>query len=99
MIMSLVGSGLLLIGLCMLYDLTGHLLMSDIRIEVAVIMADGTYAIPLVITVALMVVGLAIKSALFPFSCMAAGCLWVFHDIFGGHIVLPGIQRLYFSSD
>ena len=67
MIMSLVGSGLLLIGLCMLYDLTGHLLMSDIRIEVAVIMADGTYAIPLVITVALMVVGLAIKSALFPF--------------------------------
>ncbi len=67
MIMSLVGSGLLLIGLCMLYDLTGHLLMSNIRIEVAVIMADGTYAIPLVITVALMVVGLAIKSALFPF--------------------------------
>ena len=30
-------------------------------------MAEGTYAIPLVITVALMVVGLAIKSALFPF--------------------------------
>ena len=67
MIMSLVGSGLLLIGLCMLYDLTGHLLMSNIRQSVEVIMAEGTYAIPLVITVALMVVGLAIKSALFPF--------------------------------
>ena len=31
MIMSLLGSGLLLLGLCMLYDLTGHLLMSDIK--------------------------------------------------------------------
>ncbi len=67
MIMSLVGSGLLLIGLCMLYDLTGHLLMSNIQESVRGILADGTYAIPLVITIALMVVGLAIKSALFPF--------------------------------
>ncbi|MBP1556698.1 MAG: sodium:proton antiporter, partial [Oscillospiraceae bacterium] len=31
MIMSLLGSGLLLMGICMLYDLTGHLLMSDIQ--------------------------------------------------------------------
>ena len=28
MIMSLLGSGMLLLGICMLYDLTGHLLMS-----------------------------------------------------------------------
>lgn len=31
MIMSLLGSGLLLLGLCFLYDLTGHLLMSNIQ--------------------------------------------------------------------
>jgi len=67
MIMSLVGSGLLLFGICMLYDLTGHLLMSNIQEKVAQIMAEGTYEIPLIITIGLMVIGLAIKSALFPF--------------------------------
>ena len=67
MIMSLVGSGLLLFGICMLYDLTGHLLMSNIQEQGTQIMTDGTYAIPLVITIGLMVTGLAIKSALFPF--------------------------------
>lgn len=67
MIMSLLGSGLLLLGICMLYDLTGHLLMSNIRQAVAVIAAEGTYEVPLLVTIALMSVGLAIKSALFPF--------------------------------
>lgn len=67
MIMSLLGSGLLLIGICMLYDLTGHLLMSNIREAVAHIVADGTYMVPLLVTIALMSIGLAIKSALFPF--------------------------------
>lgn len=67
MIMSLLGSGLLLIGICMLYDLTGHLLMSNIHEAVVRIMAEGTYRVPLLTTIALMVIGLAIKSALFPF--------------------------------
>lgn len=67
MIMSLLGSGLLLMGICMLYDLTGHLLMSNISKQVAVIAASGEYRIPLLVTIALMSVGLAIKSALFPF--------------------------------
>ncbi len=67
MIMSLLGSGLLLMGICMLYDLTGHLLMSNIREQVAIISASGEYRIPLLVTIALMSVGLAIKSALFPF--------------------------------
>lgn len=67
MIMSLLGSGLLLMGICMLYDLTGHLLMSNIKESVAAIMAAGTYQIPLTITIGLVTVGLAIKSALFPF--------------------------------
>lgn len=67
MIMSLLGSGLLLVGICMLYDLTGHLLMSNIKENVEIIVANGTYMEPMLITIAFMAVGLAIKSALFPF--------------------------------
>ncbi|MCR5502144.1 MAG: sodium:proton antiporter [Lachnospiraceae bacterium] len=67
MIMSLLGSGLLLIGICILYDITGHLLMSNIRESVEALIATGEYREPLVVSVALMCVGLAIKSALFPF--------------------------------
>ena len=67
MIMSLLGSGLLLMGICMLYDMTGHLLMSNMKESIAVIMEEGTYAVPMLVTIGLIVVGLAIKSALFPF--------------------------------
>lgn len=67
MIMSLLGSGLLLLGLCMLYDLTGHLLMSNIKDSVALLAASGNYGIPLVVSIVMMSVGLCIKSALFPF--------------------------------
>ncbi len=67
MIMSLLGSGLCLLSICMLYDLTGHLLMSNIKESVAQIMESGAYSIPMLITIGLMTVGLAIKSALFPF--------------------------------
>lgn len=67
MIMSLLGSGLLLMGICMLYDLTGHLLMSNIKEQMKWVYLAGHYKIPMLVTIALMSVGLAIKSALFPF--------------------------------
>ncbi len=67
MIMSLLGSGLLLFGICIMYDLTGHLLMSNIKESVGRLVANGEYQIPLIVAVALMCVGLCIKSALFPF--------------------------------
>lgn len=67
MIMSLLGSGLLLMGICYLYDLTGHLLMSNIQEAVQELNASGQYHIPLLVTICLMSVGIAIKSALFPF--------------------------------
>lgn len=67
MIMSLLGSGLLLLGLCFLYDLTGHLLMSNIREQVQLLAATQQYHVPLFVAMGLMSVGLAIKSALFPF--------------------------------
>ncbi len=67
MIMSLLGSGLFLISLCMLYDLTGHLLMSNIKESVALLVAQQEYTVPLMTTIGLLCAGLAIKSALFPF--------------------------------
>lgn len=67
MILSLLGSGLFLVGLVLLYDLTGHLLMSNIKEAVANLVATGQYQIPLLVTISLMSAGLAIKSALFPF--------------------------------
>ena len=67
MIMSLLGSGLLLLGICFLYGMTGHLLMSNIQEQVMILHQTGSYHIPLIVSLGLMSVGLAIKSALFPF--------------------------------
>ena len=67
MIMSLLGSGLLLLGICMLYDMTGHLLMSNIKEQIRAIMEAGDYRVPMLVTIGIITVGLAIKSALFPF--------------------------------
>lgn len=67
MIMSLLGSGLLLLGICYLYALTGHLLMSNIREQVQMLAVTGQRHISLMVALGLMSVGLAIKSALYPF--------------------------------
>lgn len=67
MIMSLLGSGLLLLGICFLYDLTGHLLMSNINEQVQILAASGEYQLPLMVSITFMTIGLAIKSALYPF--------------------------------
>ncbi len=67
MIMSLIGSGLLLLGICMIYDMTGHLLMSNIKESIAVLVSTGEYREPLTVAMGLMIVGLGVKSALFPF--------------------------------
>ncbi|HAG70552.1 MAG TPA: sodium:proton antiporter, partial [Lachnospiraceae bacterium] len=58
---------LILLGISMLYDLTGHLLMSNIKQSITKLVANGNYHVPLQITVTLICVGLAVKSALFPF--------------------------------
>lgn len=67
MIMNLVGSGLFLLGIILLYDLTGHLLMSNAKEAVAALHTSGAYHQPLTVVVAVITIGLAIKSALFPF--------------------------------
>jgi multicomponent Na+:H+ antiporter subunit D len=67
MVMSSLGSGLFLIGLSLLYDVTGQLLMSPAKEVVAQIEADGRYAVPMLVIMAVISVGLAIKSGLYPF--------------------------------
>ena len=67
LIMSLLGSGLFLLSLTLVYDLTGHLLMENIQESLTVLMAGGNYKLPVTIIIGLMSVGMAMKSALFPF--------------------------------
>ena len=67
MIFALLGSGLFLLGISTLYDLTGHLLMENIKQSVAVLISQGEYSIPLLVVISFMSIGLAIKCALYPF--------------------------------
>lgn len=67
MVMSLMGSGLLLLGICFMYDVTGQLLMEPAGKAYSALFYEGAYAVPVITTIALISVGLAIKSALWPF--------------------------------
>ena len=67
MVMSLVGSGLFLIGLSLLYTLTGHLLMSPAKEAMQQLIATDSYHLPVLVILVLMSIGLAIKSGLYPF--------------------------------
>lgn len=67
MIFSLIGSGLFLLGVVLLYNVTGHLLMPNLKETISALWQSGTYRIPLLSALALICVGLAIKSGLFPF--------------------------------
>ncbi len=67
MIMGLLGSGVFLIGISMLYDLTGHLLFENLGAAVRAISEDAGTLFPLTIIIGLFSVGMGIKSALFPF--------------------------------
>lgn len=72
LIMSLLGSGLFLIGICLIYGLTGHLLMPNIQLAVNRMVQSGLYEAPLQVAIALFAVGLALKSALWPFHSWLA---------------------------
>ncbi|HRX57453.1 MAG TPA: proton-conducting transporter membrane subunit [Eubacteriales bacterium] len=67
LVISLLGSGLFLIGVVMLYCITGHLLIPQLGEKIAELVATGTYTEPLTIVAGLLFIGVAIKSALFPF--------------------------------
>lgn len=65
MIMNLLGSGLFLLGVVLLYNLTGHLLMLPMRGAVSLLTEDG--AMPLTFALGILTIGLGLKSGLFPF--------------------------------
>lgn len=64
-VMSALGSGIYLFAISTLYSITGHLAMSNMNEAISNISPD--YYIPLTTAMVLIVVGLAVKSALFPF--------------------------------
>jgi len=65
MIMNLLGSGLFLLGVVMMYSLTGHLLMIPMRGAVQEIMREGGRT-PLTFALTILTIGLGIKSGMFP---------------------------------
>ena len=67
MLMNLLGSGLFLLGMAVLYCLTGELLFPQLKERALAIAEAGRYLRPLTVSVILMTLGLAIKSALYPF--------------------------------
>ncbi len=67
MIMNLLGSGLFLLGLSILYCLTGHLLFPQLEASIQSMLAADTYQIPLALCCVLMTLGIAVKGALYPF--------------------------------
>ena len=73
MIMNLLGSSLFLIGVVLLYTVTGHLLMANLHESIAALAASGDYRVPLTMAAGLITVGLSMKSALFPFDTWLPG--------------------------
>lgn len=67
MILNLLGSGLFLLGVVLLYDLSGHLLMVPIQKVIRELAADPNIFPVLTISTAILTIGLSIKSGLFPF--------------------------------
>lgn len=72
MIFSLIGSGLFLFGVIFLYNITGHLLMPELKQSVRALWISGTYRTPLLTAMCLITLGIAIKSGLFPFHLWMA---------------------------
>lgn len=73
LMMSLLGSGLFLMGIIILYGITGHLLMEPAGETIHTLIRTGEYALPLTVVTGLFAIGLALKSALYPFHAWLPG--------------------------
>ena len=67
MIMNLLGSSLFLLGVVLLYSITGHLLMVPLHESLVGIFEDPSMVLTVTFPVGVITIGLAIKSGLFPF--------------------------------
>lgn len=65
MLFNLVGSGLFLIGIVTLYDLTGYLSIENIATAIKEMGTD--LPVPAIVSFTLVIIGLSIKAGLFPF--------------------------------
>ncbi len=65
--MILFRPGSFMIGIIRRYDITGHLLMSNIKESVNILVSTGKYQFPLEMIICLFAIGLGIKAALYPF--------------------------------
>ncbi|MBQ2698472.1 MAG: sodium:proton antiporter [Firmicutes bacterium] len=73
LIMYLIGSTMFLFGVVILYSITGHLLMEFLQKEIVALWMSGEYQLPLAASLALMLIGLCIKTAIFPFHSILPG--------------------------
>lgn len=67
LVMSLIGSGLFLLGVTILYSITGHLLFPQMQEAIKDLMLLEQYEFPFLVVTGVMFIGIAIKSGLFPF--------------------------------
>ena len=67
MILNLLGSGLFLLGVVLLYSLTGHLLMVNMHEAIEELVRNPANLPVLSVSVGILTIGLSIKSGLFPF--------------------------------
>ena len=67
MILNLMGSGLFLMGVVLLYDISGHLLMVPMRQSLSSLASDPAAVSAISVALGVMTIGIAIKSGLFPF--------------------------------
>ena len=67
MIMNLLGSGLFLLGVVLLYDITGNLLMVPMQETIASMSLNPGNLTSITMALGILTIGLSIKSGLFPF--------------------------------
>ena len=67
MILNLMGSGLFLLGIVLLYAITGHLLMIPMQKTIAGFATGGADMTSIMLSLGILTIGLSIKSGLFPF--------------------------------
>ena len=67
MLLNLLGSGLFLLGVVFLYDITGHLLMVPMRESILELAEDPQALKVLTMVTGIITIGLCVKSGLFPF--------------------------------
>ena len=95
MILSLLGSGLILIAIALTYNLTGHLLMENIRVVIARHVENGEYALPISVIIGLFIAGIAIKCGVFPFHMWLPDA-YAYSTSAAGAVLSSVVSKAYF---